>query len=665
MPIISRTGRRSPLTRLLYASMYLVLMLGAVSMVYPFILMLTGSTTSNADRALLKPYPAFWFDDTVLFQKFAESKYNESVQLIEAAWGETVPTYRSISPPPTIPPQTQAFIAWREESSWWTLGHCGGTGEELQYPQNARRFRARLVERYNNRIERMREALGTRASSWTEVYPPSQGGTRFRPEAMSYYDAFSDFADTRPPSERIYYNPDGEYVFRYLIPKYSADITAYNASHNTSHASYSRIVLSETPPANPLERTDWEAFVRERARLSIIRLLPEAEPSFRSFLSQRYGGSILTLNEALGTDYESFQAVPFSTRVPGGSALRADWQTFLADPIACPASYLRVQGPRQSFEAYLARHAPGHFEPPVFLPIRAADWLDMQQNRSALKWEFTTRSYKHVLEYLLYHGRGLRNTLIYCFLAVLGALIVNPLAAYGLSRYHPPRTYLVLLICMAVMAFPGEITMIPAFLLMKRFPALPLLTACAVFLAAAWLLDRSGWRLQSPRRWGTLLAVALLAGFGLLPALAPGASQVSLLNTFWALVLPGLANGFAIFLLKGFFDSLPRELYEAAEIDGASEWTQFWNITMTLSKPILAVIALNAFVGAYTAFMMALIIIPDPKMWTLMVWIFQLQSSAHQSVVFASLVIAAIPTLTVFLFCQNLIIRGIIVPTEK
>ncbi|MDP7397451.1 MAG: carbohydrate ABC transporter permease, partial [Lentisphaeria bacterium] len=74
---------------------------------------------------------------------------------------------------------------------------------------------------------------------------------------------------------------------------------------------------------------------------------------------------------------------------------------------------------------------------------------------------------------------------------------------------------------------------------------------------------------------------------------------------------------------------------------------------------------LGAFTGAYSAFMMALIIIPDQDMWTLMVWIFQLQSISHQSVVYASLVIAAVPTFMVFVFCQNIIIRGIVVPVEK
>ena len=63
--------------------------------------------------------------------------------------------------------------------------------------------------------------------------------------------------------------------------------------------------------------------------------------------------------------------------------------------------------------------------------------------------------------------------------------------------------------------------------------------------------------------------------------------------------------------------------------------------------------------------MMALIIIPDEDMWTMMVWIFQLQEQAHQAVVYASLVVAAVPTFVVFVLCQKIIIRGIVVPTEK
>ena len=100
-------------------------------------------------------------------------------------------------------------------------------------------------------------------------------------------------------------------------------------------------------------------------------------------------------------------------------------------------------------------------------------------------------------------------------------------------------------------------------------------------------------------------------------------------------------------------------------IDGASEWRLFWQFTMALSKPILALIALGAFTGAYTAFMFALVICPDERMWTLMVWLFQLQTRVDQSMIYAALIIASVPTLVVFILCQRVIIRGIVIPVEK
>jgi len=187
-------------------------------------------------------------------------------------------------------------------------------------------------------------------------------------------------------------------------------------------------------------------------------------------------------------------------------------------------------------------------------------------------------------------------------------LVVNPLAAYALSRYQLPGTYKILLFLLATMAFPAEVTMIPGFLLLK---------------------------------------------------------SARLLNTYWALILPTMASGYSIFLLKGFFDSLPRDLYEAAMLDGAREYVMFTRITVPLSKPVLAVIALMTFTMAYGSFMWAFLVCQDPKMWTLMVWLFQMQIWAPQFMIMAALVLAAIPTLLVFVFCQNIIMRGIILPVEK
>jgi multiple sugar transport system permease protein len=129
--------------------------------------------------------------------------------------------------------------------------------------------------------------------------------------------------------------------------------------------------------------------------------------------------------------------------------------------------------------------------------------------------------------------------------------------------------------------------------------------------------------------------------------------------------LPGLAAGFSIFLLKGFFDSLPKDLYESATLDGAGELRIFATITMPLSTPILAVIALGAFTSAYGAFQFALLVCQKQSMWTLMVHIYQLQIYYGTPIILASLVLAALPTLLVFMFCQNIIMKGIVVPVEK
>ena len=186
--------------------------------------------------------------------------------------------------------------------------------------------------------------------------------------------------------------------------------------------------------------------------------------------------------------------------------------------------------------------------------------------------------------------------------------MVNPLAAYALSRGRLRCGTQVLFFLMLTMAFPHMVTQIPVFVLLREF---------------------------------------------------------GLLNTFAALLLPGMASGYSIFLLKGFFDSLPQELYESARIDGAGEWPLFWQLTMRLSTPILSVIALQAFTVAYANFMYALLICQDPKMWTLMVWLYQLQQRSGAGVTQASLLLAAIPTLLVFLACQRVLLRGIVVPVEK
>jgi multiple sugar transport system permease protein len=140
-----------------------------------------------------------------------------------------------------------------------------------------------------------------------------------------------------------------------------------------------------------------------------------------------------------------------------------------------------------------------------------------------------------------------------------------------------------------------------------------------------------------------------------------------LLNTFAALVLPGAANGMTIFMLKGFFDSLPQELYEAAAIDGAPEWMVFLYISLPLVKPILAVSLLSAFILYYNGWEWAIIVCQDPSIWTISVWTYQFYQtmSATPWVTMAAFIINSIPVLIVFLLCQKIILRGIILPSMK
>ena len=195
-------------------------------------------------------------------------------------------------------------------------------------------------------------------------------------------------------------------------------------------------------------------------------------------------------------------------------------------------------------------------------------------------------------------------------LSVAASLIVNPLAAYSLSRFKLREAERVILFLLATMAFPAAVTAIPGFLLIR---------------------------------------------------------DLGLLNTLPALVLPTVASGMSIFILKGFFDALPRELYEAAAIDGAGEWTVFSRITLPMTTPILAVNALNHFIAAYNSWEWAFLVCQKESQWTIAVWMYQMsQEMAGQPwCVMAGFVLVSIPTAVVFLLCQKVILRGIVLPSMK
>ncbi len=633
MPIISRIGRRDPKVRALIWSIYGLLIVGAVTMLYPFLIMLAGSTKSAVDIKEFIPFPRFLHSDTALYRKHVEGLFNESLDAMHMAYDDDTPSFE-VAEPPAAPNEKlvaawRSFLEQRELPDYvYTIGYVY-TPVSKTVSEAERAFKRRLQERYGD-VEAANKALGTEFVSWNAFFiiPEDYLPRRNTPSGEGFYLAFREFKANQPRAYRYYFSVEGFYKTLFLKTQYTKKIQQYNEAHDTDYASYSDVHFTRRmPQGTPRERRDWELFVRNSLNLLWIRAEPQAKPLYQEFLRAKYR-DIQVLNRNYGTEYAAFKDIPLIQEPPNEGLALSDWEAFITgwkNPATdkehiLPADMIRIDSVDFLFRDFLKSQYGTVEAANSALGTEAESWLDFlppQKDahylsflplRDHLKWEFGTRNYRAVLDYMLFHGRGIINTVIYCALAVGFALLVNPLAAYAMSRYQMASSYKILLFLMLTMAFPPMVTQIPVFLMLR---------------------------------------------------------ELGLLNTFAALVLPGMANGYAVFLLKGFFDSLPRELYESAEIDGASEWTMFWHITMALSKPILAVISLQAFTIAYSNFMFALLICQDERMWTLMVWLYELQQQKGQGVIYASLIVAAIPTFIIFVFAQKIIMRGIVVPVEK
>jgi multiple sugar transport system permease protein len=122
-----------------------------------------------------------------------------------------------------------------------------------------------------------------------------------------------------------------------------------------------------------------------------------------------------------------------------------------------------------------------------------------------------------------------------------------------------------------------------------------------------------------------------------------------------------VANAFNIFLLKRFFDSIPRELTDAAAIDGASRLRILWSIVLPISRPILGVVSIFAVVAVWKDFLWPLLVEQgySPSRETLNVGIWQASQTVPQNVIIAASAIAAVPTLVFFLVFQRNIMSGL------
>jgi multiple sugar transport system permease protein len=140
------------------------------------------------------------------------------------------------------------------------------------------------------------------------------------------------------------------------------------------------------------------------------------------------------------------------------------------------------------------------------------------------------------------------------------------------------------------------------------------------------------------------------------------AKNLHLLNSLWGLVVVYSAGtAFNMFLLRGFFEEIPQELFDSALIDGASPFATFWRIALPLARPALAAVAIFSFLGAWDEFTWALTAISDEKLYTLPIALrlFQQQHGTEWGLVFAASTIAVLPTIVVFVIFQRHFIKGV------
>jgi multiple sugar transport system permease protein len=136
---------------------------------------------------------------------------------------------------------------------------------------------------------------------------------------------------------------------------------------------------------------------------------------------------------------------------------------------------------------------------------------------------------------------------------------------------------------------------------------------------------------------------------------------LDLVDTYAAVILPQVVAPMMVFILKRFFDAVPRELEEAARIDGASEFRVFRSIVLPLSRPIVAAVAIFVFIGAWNNFMWPFIVTNDPDLMTLPVGLATVKDTygVQYAQSMASALLAALPLIAVFLFFQRRIVDSV------
>jgi multiple sugar transport system permease protein len=206
-------------------------------------------------------------------------------------------------------------------------------------------------------------------------------------------------------------------------------------------------------------------------------------------------------------------------------------------------------------------------------------------------------------------ARLLFNTLYHAFGALAFQLVFDVAAAYALSKLRPVLGNVIFAMMLATLMIPSTVLVVPQYVTVASLPVL----------------------------------------------------HLNLIGTPEAIWLPSVANAFNIFLLKRFFDSIPRELMDAAAIDGAPPLRTLRKIVLPMSRPILGVVSIFAVVAVWKDFLWPLLVEYgyNPTRETLNVGIWQAAATTPQNIIIAASAIAAVPTLIFFLIFQRNFLSGL------
>lgn len=204
-------------------------------------------------------------------------------------------------------------------------------------------------------------------------------------------------------------------------------------------------------------------------------------------------------------------------------------------------------------------------------------------------------------------------------------------------------------------------------------------TACSLAVTAGIAYALSRKRLRGRRVILMLILLTILFNPGMIPHYMV-VRETGLINSIWALIVPALASGWNVILMKGFFDSIPAELEESAAIDGCNDIVTFFRIVLPLSLPALAAFGLFYAVGFWNQFFNALLYLNDPAKWPIQVLLQNILISASNSelnsdtfvskppaetVKMAAVIIATVPILVVYPFLQKHFAKGAMVGSVK